>query len=55
MSDEDTFQIQTDLSSIAALRSRNLFQSGGKLKTLIMVLKLKLGLTSTKSQNFDAD
>ena len=44
---EGTFQLQTDLPSIAALKLQNLFQSWGKtLKTLSMVLKLKLeGMT----------
>ena len=42
MPHEGTFQLQTDLPSIAALRLENLFQSWGKtLKLLSMVLKLK--------------
>ena len=31
---EDTFQLQTDLPSFAALQSLNLFQSWGKTLTL---------------------
>ena len=44
---EGTFQLQTDLPSIAALWLKNLFQSWGKtLKLLSIVLKLKLeGMT----------
>ena len=47
MPHEGTFQLQTDLPSIAALWLKNLFQSWGKtLKLLSMVLKLKLeGMT----------
>ena len=47
MPHEGTFQLQTDLPSIAALQQQNLFQSWGKtLKLLSMVLKLKLeGMT----------
>ena len=47
MPHEGTFQLQTDLPSIAALLLQNLFQSWGKtLKLLSMVLKLKLvGMT----------
>ena len=44
MPPEHTFQLQTDLPSIAALLLQNLLQSWGK--TLSMVLKLKLeGIT----------
>ena len=69
MPHEGTFQLQTDLPSIAALLLQNLFQSWGN--TLSMVLKLKLegmtkewldglpvffqGLISAKFQNFDGD
>ena len=47
MPHEGTFQLQTDIPSIAALWLQNLFQSWGKtLKLLSMVLKLKLeGMT----------
>ena len=53
---ESTFQLQTDLPSIAALLLQNLFQSwggGGEFKTLSMVLYLKLeGMTLTASSSF---
>ena len=47
MPHEGTFQLQTDLPSIAALLLQNLFQSWGKaLKLKSVVLKLKLeGMT----------
>ena len=42
MPHEGTFQLQTDLPSIAVLLLQNLFQSWGKtLKLLSMLLKLK--------------
>ena len=43
MPHKGTFQLQTDLPSIAALLLQNLFQSGGKRQNFLsMVLKLKL-------------